>query len=87
MRLETASEADAQALQDRIHAHLIATDAGYAGSVQARQTLRWAFPLRETDESGNVKPGAKWFVFLKPRATGALTALEKAAVTPPGLVK
>lgn len=53
MRYIATSKADAEAAADKAHQHKIATDPHYAKSVAEGRTLRWSFPLQETDKDGN----------------------------------
>ncbi len=72
MIITKPTEAAAQELADRCHAHLIANDEAYAASVEAGQTLRWAIPTQQDDGT--------WAVPVNERVFGCLTADE---YTPP----
>lgn len=74
MRLYTTSQSAAESLQAKAHAYLIATDSGYAASVQAGQTVRWATPSRDVDENG--QPVGQWFIAVEPRCFGAFSDAE-----------
>ncbi len=74
-RLEFATEAEAQACADQIHADLIATDAAYAKSVAEGGTTAWAIPYQLT--------GTKmWCVNVKPRCLTAVKEADKAKLKP-----
>ena len=77
MRLTFSTQADAQARADSIHAQLIATDADYAASAAADQTVRWAIPYQDKDGAGNVI-GTNWYVTVSSRCQQVLTAAEQA---------
>lgn len=82
MRLTFSTQADAQARADSIHAQMIATDADYAASAAADQTLRWAVPYQDynTDAQGNpttpIEPN--WYVTVSDRCEQVLTPTEQA---------
>ena len=82
MRLTFSTQADAQARADSIHAQMIATDADYAASAAADQTLRWAVPYQDynTDAQGNpttpIEPD--WYVTVSDRCEQVLTPTEQA---------
>lgn len=68
---------DAQAKADSIHAWMQANTPGYARSVQDGQTVRWAVPAQDLDDKGLAIVGSQWFVIVKDRCDGALSAAEK----------
>ena len=81
MILIKPTQAEAQELADRCHAHLINKDTAYASSVAAGQTLRWATPTEQFAESGMGEPPGQslgWGVPVEPRVSGALTEAERA---------
>lgn len=81
MRLSFASQIDAQACADRVHAWVIAHNASYAASVQAGQTTAWAKPYQDLDIDR--KPlSLNWYINLKDRSFDALSSSEKAALVP-----
>ena len=74
-RLEFATEAEAQAYADKIHADLIATDPAYAKSVEKGGTTAWAIPYQLV--------GTKmWCVNVKPRCLTAVKEADKAKLKP-----
>lgn len=70
-RLEFTTQAEAQAEADRIHAWMVANDTAYAASVYAGHTTKWADPIQDYDDDGNVI-GTKWCVPVSARCAGAL---------------
>jgi hypothetical protein len=87
MRLTYSTQSTAQAVCDRIHASMIATDADYAQSAEANQTLRWAVPSQDVDDAGN-PVGTNWYVGVNDRCRGVLTDDEalSAGFLPPETV-
>lgn len=79
MRLEFALKADAQAFAAKVHAQMIATNPDYAKSVTAGQTTAWAIPYQDRDAEGKVI-GTLWYVNVKYRCLGAMTAQERGAI-------
>jgi len=78
MRLTFTTQADAQARADSIHAQMIATDADYAASAAADQTVRWAIPYQDKDGAANVI-GTNWYVTVSDRCRAVLTDAEALA--------
>lgn len=79
-RLEFATQSEAQACADSIHQRMAANFTAYARSVAAGQTLRWAIPYQDVDESG--RPiGSNWYVNVKDRCDSVLTTQETSART------
>ena len=82
MRLTYSTQSDAQTRADSIHTQMIATDADYAASAAADQTLRWAVPYQDynTDAQGNpttpIEPN--WYVTVSDRCEQVLTPTEQA---------
>lgn len=70
-RLYFPTRAEAQAKADDIHAWLIANDTAYAASVMAGHTTKWADPMQDVDDDGNVV-GSMWYVPVSERCAGAL---------------
>ena len=71
MKLTYPTQAQAQAVADRIHADLIATSPEYAASVAAGQTVRWAVPE---------KAGSSWAVAVSDRCRSVMTSAEIALI-------
>lgn len=79
MRLIFNTEQEAQAAAATIHARMLATDAGYAQSVDDGQTVRWAQPKQFYGET-------QWSVAVGPRCANALPdgiTLDDALPNPP----
>lgn len=74
-RLEFATEAEAQAYADKIHADLIATDPAYAKSVATGGTTAWAIPYQLSGSKA-------WCVNVKPRCLTAVKEADKAKLKP-----
>lgn len=72
MRLHISDRATGIARQTEVHTWLIQNNAAYAQSVKDGQTLRWAIPMQEDDGT--------WFIAVKPKVFGALTAQEYADI-------
>lgn len=79
MRLTYITQAEAQAVADRIHDDLIETDALYAKSVELGHTKRWAVPYQDMDKDGKPLNGL-WHVTIDERCRGVLTEAERTAV-------
>ena len=90
MKIICASQAEAQAYADKVHAHLIAKSTaqdGYADSVDKGHTKRWAFPTQDQEPVDPSKPfGAQqpvgpWYINLSAADTrwtlDAFTAQEQ----------
>ena len=75
MRLLADTEDQAKSLADLAHGYMIGTDAAYAASVEAGQTLRWAVP--QQDEAG------QWSIVVESRCLGAFTDTELLRLDPP----
>lgn len=71
MKLYYTTQAEAQAKADSIHAWMVANVVAYAQSVEADQTLRWAIPAQDV---------IGWYIHIKERCHGALTAAELVAM-------
>ena len=84
MRLAFATKAAAQAVADRLHAYMQATNSEYAKSVQQGRTTACCKPYQDVGRDG--KPiGSDWFLNFKDRHMAGLTVAERAdlkAVTP-----
>jgi acyl-coenzyme A thioesterase PaaI-like protein len=78
MRLTYSTQSDAQTRADSIHAAMIATDADYAASAAANQTMRWAIPYQDKDDAGNLL-STNWFVTVSDRCQLVLTDAEQTA--------
>ena len=74
-RLQFNTQAEAQAKADAIHDWLLANDQAYAASVYAGHTIKWADPVQDYDEDGNVI-GTLWYVPVSARCAGALEATD-----------
>ena len=82
MRLEFTTQAAAQTCANAIHSRQIAANPGYARSVQAGLTQRWAAPYRDLDR--NRQPVGNWWVNVKPRVEPVLMPAERVALKPYG---
>ena len=78
MKLLSATEAEAQVNADRAHKYLIETDAGYASSATAGQTVGWATP--QVDDAG------QWSILVEPKCLGAFSEDELKMLDEPVMV-
>lgn len=69
-RLSFPTRAEAQAKADAIHDWMLANDTAYAASVMAGHTTKWADPMQDVDDDGNVV-GSMWYVPVSERCAGA----------------
>lgn len=74
-----ATKGEAQSKADAIHAYIVANNSAYAKSVTDGKTVRWDVPHQDLDDKGQ-PVDTQWFVFLKPKGLGALTAQEIAGL-------
>ena len=81
-RLEFATEAEAQAMAEKLHANMITEDREYAKSVAAGHTTAWAIPYQETDADGNPIAKSLWYVNVKDRGRIAVESTDVAMLKP-----
>lgn len=74
-RLEFATEAEAQAYADAIHAKLQAVDPAYAASVAAGHTTAWAIPYQLSGSKA-------WCVNVKDRGAIGIKTTDAAKLKP-----
>ena len=80
-RLEFATQEEAQAAADKLHANMIAVDPDYASSVAKGHTTAWAIPDQERDADGKVI-GPRWYVNVKDRGRKAAEPADLVRLKP-----
>ena len=81
-RLEFATQEEAQAFADKMHANMISVDPDYASSVAKGHTTAWAIPYQDTDVDGNPIAKSPWYVNVKDRGRKACEPADATRLKP-----